>query len=436
MTLDAGSTFHLRNRKPDGHAAGHLHVRQPRAGQTVTYLAERGAVLDNPLGVFLVMNNGTIQQPQASRRDASRSSSSPPTPSTCRPSRAQTAVPAFRPQERRHDLSDQSRPGRPTLPAVSRKIPRRAALPPDRAALRPSLRDAPARLPRPGRDRPGSGARRHSTMVLGTAALFGVSSVRAERPLRDQHDRVGRHVRRAARRRSPFGIFLVLAGLQPRPPEGVVIDHRRRLSRGSPACSARAAAAAADLSGDQSMIGRTLALYFARRFAVMVLAIFMFFMLLITAITYLEFVTRSLQGRRVRRDQGAPPLASSGCRASARTCCRSRSSSARSRPSSSPTGGWRWWLPAPPASRRGSSCCRPASSGSSFGVIATTLYNPASTVAARPGRTRSAPRCSPRRRTDDSKSERPIWLRQAAERARIDHRRAAVRSTMGWVSPG
>jgi lipopolysaccharide export system permease protein len=43
------------------------------------------------------------------------------------------------------------------------------------------------------------------------------------------------------------------------------------------------------------MIGRTLAFYFARRFTVMVLAIFLFFLCLITAITYLEFLNRSLR---------------------------------------------------------------------------------------------------------------------------------------------
>jgi lipopolysaccharide export system permease protein len=41
-------------------------------------------------------------------------------------------------------------------------------------------------------------------------------------------------------------------------------------------------------------IGWTLAIYFARRFAVMVLSIFLFFALLVGAITYLEFMTRSM----------------------------------------------------------------------------------------------------------------------------------------------
>ena len=42
------------------------------------------------------------------------------------------------------------------------------------------------------------------------------------------------------------------------------------------------------------MIGKTLGLYFARQFAVLVIAIFLFFFLLVFVITYLEFFTRTL----------------------------------------------------------------------------------------------------------------------------------------------
>ena len=42
------------------------------------------------------------------------------------------------------------------------------------------------------------------------------------------------------------------------------------------------------------MIGKTLAIYFARRFATMVISIFIFFFFLIVAITYLEFFMRAL----------------------------------------------------------------------------------------------------------------------------------------------
>ena len=42
------------------------------------------------------------------------------------------------------------------------------------------------------------------------------------------------------------------------------------------------------------MIGKTLALYFARQFTILVMAIFVFFFFLIAVISYLEFFTRSL----------------------------------------------------------------------------------------------------------------------------------------------
>jgi lipopolysaccharide export system permease protein len=72
MSLAPGLTFHLRRRAPDGTLEGIFisDSRDPEA--TVTILAERGAILDNPLGVFLVMNNGTIQK--ANKTDKSTGS--------------------------------------------------------------------------------------------------------------------------------------------------------------------------------------------------------------------------------------------------------------------------------------------------------------------------------------------------------------------------
>lgn len=62
MTLADGLTFHLRNRNPDGSLHGIFIADDRQAGRSLTYLAETGAILDNPLGVFLVMTNGVIQQ--------------------------------------------------------------------------------------------------------------------------------------------------------------------------------------------------------------------------------------------------------------------------------------------------------------------------------------------------------------------------------------
>ncbi len=55
-------TIHIRGRDPDGTLRGIFVSDDRERGQTSTYLAERGAVIDNPLGVFMIMNNGTIQQ--------------------------------------------------------------------------------------------------------------------------------------------------------------------------------------------------------------------------------------------------------------------------------------------------------------------------------------------------------------------------------------
>lgn len=58
----AGLTIHIRSRATDGTLHGIFVADDRESGQTSTYLAERGAVVDNPLGVFMIMNNGTIQQ--------------------------------------------------------------------------------------------------------------------------------------------------------------------------------------------------------------------------------------------------------------------------------------------------------------------------------------------------------------------------------------
>ena len=62
MEPATGLTIHIRDRDPDGTLHGIFVVDNRDPGQSSTYLAERGAVIDNPLGVFLIMSNGTIQQ--------------------------------------------------------------------------------------------------------------------------------------------------------------------------------------------------------------------------------------------------------------------------------------------------------------------------------------------------------------------------------------
>ena len=62
VSLSPKLTFHMRSRNQDGSLRGIFVSDDRDPEKTVTYLAEKGAILDNPLGVFLIMGNGTIQQ--------------------------------------------------------------------------------------------------------------------------------------------------------------------------------------------------------------------------------------------------------------------------------------------------------------------------------------------------------------------------------------
>jgi lipopolysaccharide export system permease protein len=62
VSLTPKLVFHMRNRNQDGSLRGIFLSDDRDPAKTVTYLAEKGAILNNPLGVFLIMGNGTIQQ--------------------------------------------------------------------------------------------------------------------------------------------------------------------------------------------------------------------------------------------------------------------------------------------------------------------------------------------------------------------------------------
>ena len=62
VSLSPKLTFSIRNRNQDGSLGGIFVSDDRDADKTVSYLAEKGAILENPLGVFLIMGNGTIQQ--------------------------------------------------------------------------------------------------------------------------------------------------------------------------------------------------------------------------------------------------------------------------------------------------------------------------------------------------------------------------------------
>ncbi len=61
VKIENGLYFQLRQRMPDGTLRGIFLTDSRDDEETVDYLAERGAVLDSPAGMFLVMSDGTIQ---------------------------------------------------------------------------------------------------------------------------------------------------------------------------------------------------------------------------------------------------------------------------------------------------------------------------------------------------------------------------------------
>ena len=61
-SLADGLVFHLQTRQADGTLRGIFVSDSRDATRTMTYIAQKGAIIDNPLGTFLVMSNGSIQQ--------------------------------------------------------------------------------------------------------------------------------------------------------------------------------------------------------------------------------------------------------------------------------------------------------------------------------------------------------------------------------------
>jgi lipopolysaccharide export system permease protein len=62
MPISPGLVFEIRSRKPDGTLEGIFLSDSREKDTTLAYLAERGRIVQSPLGDFLVMNQGTIQQ--------------------------------------------------------------------------------------------------------------------------------------------------------------------------------------------------------------------------------------------------------------------------------------------------------------------------------------------------------------------------------------
>ncbi|MDQ0394228.1 LptF/LptG family permease [Labrys monachus] len=62
FTTMHGITFHIRERQPNGTLLG-IFVQDTRSKtQTLTYIAERGQIVDSGSGIFLVLENGSLQR--------------------------------------------------------------------------------------------------------------------------------------------------------------------------------------------------------------------------------------------------------------------------------------------------------------------------------------------------------------------------------------
>jgi len=160
-------------------------------------------------------------------------------------------------------------------------------------------------------------------------------------------------------------------------------------------------------------IGWTLAFYFARRFAFMVLAIFLFFVLLIGSITYLEYLTRSIRADQFDAVQvilltafrvpsiceDVLPFTTLFGSIAAFVIANRRLEVVVARAAG--ISAWQFLLPA---------CIV----GLLFGVISTTIYNPASTVM-RGWADEIQARLLSSAPVEDTESSGPVWLRQAAE---------------------
>jgi lipopolysaccharide export system permease protein len=69
VTIDKGLTFHIRERRPNGELMGVMLDDRRDPQERVSILAERGEILDNETGTFLLLDNGSVQRHQVGQRD-------------------------------------------------------------------------------------------------------------------------------------------------------------------------------------------------------------------------------------------------------------------------------------------------------------------------------------------------------------------------------
>jgi len=68
-TIERGLTFYIRDRRPNGQLIGILIDDRREPKERATFLAERGDILQNDRGTFLVLDKGSVQRREAEKRD-------------------------------------------------------------------------------------------------------------------------------------------------------------------------------------------------------------------------------------------------------------------------------------------------------------------------------------------------------------------------------
>lgn len=68
-TIERGLTIHIRERRPSGQLLGILIDDRRDAKEQVTILAERGQILENERGAFLVLESGSVHRRETTQRD-------------------------------------------------------------------------------------------------------------------------------------------------------------------------------------------------------------------------------------------------------------------------------------------------------------------------------------------------------------------------------
>jgi lipopolysaccharide export system permease protein len=62
-------TLHIRERRPNGQLLGIFLDDQREAKERITIIAEQGDIVKNPRGIFLVLENGSVQRHETGQRD-------------------------------------------------------------------------------------------------------------------------------------------------------------------------------------------------------------------------------------------------------------------------------------------------------------------------------------------------------------------------------